>query len=107
MKDLIKAPWAIDMNSVYFDIRDSDGVAIADTCAASCQLETGKYKNDPRTLAVTSLIAAAPELYEALAWAMKYVKQVRIENPLPTGCGEDIAYAEAVAALAKARGEKS
>lgn len=106
MNDLINGPWSADANSAYFDIRDADGDTIADTCGSSCKLGfCGGHKTDPRTLAVTNLIAAAPELYDALVWAMKYVKQVRIENPMPTGCGEDIAYAEAVAALAKARGE--
>lgn len=53
------------------------------------------------------LIAAAPELYEALEWAMNFVDQVRVENPAPKGGGEDIAYEEARAAIAKARGEQS
>lgn len=51
------------------------------------------------------LIAAAPELYEALEWAMRFVEQVRAESPAPKGGGEDIAYRKAQAALAKARGE--
>lgn len=51
------------------------------------------------------LIAAAPDLYDALEWAMRFVDQVRIENPLPEGGGEDIAYQRAIHALAKARGE--
>lgn len=96
MKDLINGPWTIDMSSVYFDIRDADGDAIADTCAASCQLETGKYKNDPRTLAVTNLISAAPELYEALRELIDHCDDA---NPW-------IDLSDAKDALAKARGEK-
>lgn len=66
MSNLINGPWSADANHVYFDIRDADGDAIADTCATSCDLEAGKHKTDPRTLAVTSLIVASPDMLDAL-----------------------------------------
>jgi hypothetical protein len=39
------------------------------------------------------------KLRSSLAWAMKFVEQVRIENPAPKGGGEDIIYEEIIEML--------
>lgn len=99
MSNHTKGPWEFHAHGGSVSVKGQPHNSICEGILKEGQQVLGAdYAN-------ANLIAAAPELYESLAWAMKYVKQVRIENPLPTGCGEDIAYAEAVAALAKARGE--
>lgn len=91
-------PWSAEAlkNGIEHDIRH-DGYFVA-TAHGGCVDEAENGAN-------AHLIAAAPELYEALEWAMRFVEQVRAESPAPEGGGEDIAYREARAALAKARGE--
>lgn len=75
---------------------------IRSTC---CPIELAKVTVFNEGRANAHLMASAPELYEALVWAMRFVDQVRIESPLPKDSGEDISYRYALEALAKARGE--
>lgn len=90
-----KGPWGTDEYSGFpLDVHK------AGTAVMVCRVNESK-----RGQANARLIAAVPELYGALEWAMRFVEQVRSESPAPKGGGEDIAYHDARAALAKARGE--
>lgn len=88
-----RGEWSAEFNGVYYDIESlNDGVSVGNTCATSCNgdIEQGRIN--------ASLMAAAPELYNAL-------------NDLVEMDGDNAKYILEnsdyfVELLAKARGEK-
>lgn len=82
-------PWSIDGS----DIRDANGELIS--CAYAMNMPDGTLKRTETTFANASLIAAAPELLEALRSSLVYIAQE----------GTDEEYAIANAAIDKATGD--
>lgn len=60
-----KGPWFALDNSVYWDVTNADGRAIGNTCSSQYVFGDGD-RMGKETIANTNLIAAAPELLEAL-----------------------------------------
>lgn len=111
MKNMINGPWRAVDNGTYWDVVDANGFALSNTCPHSCQLKNGEHAKDTSTLAITNLIAAAPELYEALE---AFARGVDLWLPADCHvkeehCGEAEALAvlhrKMLGALDKARGE--
>lgn len=105
-------PWVTSQESAriikkdYSEIGSTRGPLIASTMGHD---KSAMYASEIEADANAQLIVVAPDLYEALDWAMKFVDQVRAETSEPDGFvsdGERIAYKRARAALAKARGEQ-
>ena len=103
-------PWHVaDDHHVraVLDVRDSDGWDVAKLYSARGDVDTrdssGVWRDDPVRIANARLIAAAPELYEALVrLEAELVEDKYGENYEPSPF-ENLAIARA--ALAKARGE--
>lgn len=61
------APWVVDDNGTFFDIRNADSVNnIADVCASRCVYDGNRHIKSGAAYANACLIAAAPELLEQL-----------------------------------------
>lgn len=103
-------PWVVDgeddiVPDVPCILIVCEGKRVCDV--SSTLKDDGEFVLTDQDRANAHLIAAAPDLLEALEWTMRFVEQVRAESPLPAGSGEDISYKEARAALAKAYGGQS
>lgn len=71
-------PWVAVSNGVFIDICQESGKMIGNTCASGYSFDDGDATNGVFAVANSNLIAAAPELLEALQLA-KHV----IETMLP------------------------
>lgn len=61
------APWSVIDNGFFFDIKaDCDYSSLADVCGSQCIHDNNKHNEDGTAYANACLIAAAPELLEAL-----------------------------------------
>lgn len=135
MPKFTEGPWAVEVDSTcsgaWFNILDSDGNEIAQTESfAVCAREMVRYYGSRSTLcafqhepeawdrveeadaieANAQLISAAPELYESVKNLYDQISGLIIRKKINdfdlsgSGLGDDLETA--VAALAKARGEK-
>lgn len=60
------APWAVDDNGIFFEITREDGLRVADVCSSQHLYDDSKHHRNGVAYANACLIAAAPELLEAL-----------------------------------------
>lgn len=61
------APWEVIDNGAYFDIKaDGDHSSLANTCGSQHMHDSSEHTKDGVAYADACLIAAAPELLEAL-----------------------------------------
>ncbi|WP_272666116.1 hypothetical protein, partial [Providencia sp. PROV110] len=60
------APWAVDDNGVFFEITREDGLRVGDVCSSQHLYDDSKHHGNGVAYANACLIAAAPELLEAL-----------------------------------------
>lgn len=89
-----KGPWFAHLGETY-RVHDKSNQTVAwATFVFSTETQTGRRSTDT-VAANTHLIAAAPELYEALSDCLEYIAKA----------GEVGIVAKAYVALAKARGE--
>ena len=94
-------PWFVAANEEFFEIRTGErqyqGGLVADVCSSRYWFDGGKHRAGGIAEANANLIAAAPDLYAALD---------RLCRALVHDHNKNIDYwTEALAALAKARGE--
>ncbi|MEY0929297.1 hypothetical protein AB7224_06650 [Providencia rettgeri] len=96
------APWVVDDNGTFFDIRNADSVNnVADVCASRCVYDGNKHHKSGVACANACLIAAAPELLEALIELTESAKEAI------DGLGDlSDAIDTAKAAIAKALGQQ-
>ncbi|GLT02830.1 hypothetical protein GCM10007897_42540 [Sphingobium jiangsuense] len=97
MSDFTPGPWRVDPNA-NCDIQTSDG--LLEVAATHPSLLTGGRNDPARARGNANLIAAAPELYEALSWFIN-----DIDGTHTVMLDFDANVERARAALAKARGE--
>lgn len=68
------APWVVEDNRTYFEIRAVDHYShLADICGSQITYDDGIHSKDGMAYANACLIAAAPELLEALIEIRKLV----------------------------------
>ncbi len=60
------APWAVDDNGIFFEITREDGLRVGDVCSSQHLYDDSKHHGNGVAYANANLIAAAPELLEAL-----------------------------------------
>lgn len=60
------APWAVDDNGIFFEITREDGLRVGDVCSSQHLYDDSKHHGNGVAYANACLIAAAPELLEAL-----------------------------------------
>ena len=92
-----EGPWIIKNNGYYFDISTSGNMEIADLCSSVYSFDKNEHKSGGIAEANAQLIAAAPDLYDALENCIDCLGD---EFALPVDC-----IKEAKKALAKARGD--
>jgi hypothetical protein len=101
-------PWAFDPD--FETVTAEVGAVVADVCVADdfpCLEDDERPKVDAQCLANGHLIAAAPELYEALSELFRSYKQLADSGDAGNWSLEDQDQGkQALAALAKARGEQ-
>ncbi|HHR6050791.1 TPA: hypothetical protein ACS7Z1_000030 [Providencia alcalifaciens] len=113
------APWVVDDNGTFFDIRNADSVNnVADVCASRCVYDGNKHHKSGVAYANACLIAAAPELLEALRELIQsheYSIRIGYERIIELGddCDspeimitKDSSLNKAKAAIAKALGQQ-
>lgn len=62
-----KWPWVMEKNNAYIEIKGEGEIhSVADTCMSGAAYDNGDCLNGEITLANSRLIAAAPEILEAL-----------------------------------------
>ncbi|WP_211837982.1 hypothetical protein [Proteus terrae] len=96
------APWVVEDNRTYFEIRAVDNYShLADICGSQITYDDGIHSKDGVAYANACLIAAAPELLEALVELTESAKQYI------DGLGDlSDAIDTAKAAIAKALGQQ-
>jgi hypothetical protein len=97
-------PWRIEPPGDLIE----DGYSVLAECGSFCitvPAETHDYEHGSRDEADARLIAAAPEMYEALLNLSNEMAFLLKRNPSKDGGLYRVAVDEARAALAKARGE--
>lgn len=60
------APWAVDDNGIFFEITREDGLRVGDVCSSQHLYDDSKHHGNGVAYANACLIAAAPELLDAL-----------------------------------------
>ncbi len=60
------APWAVDDNGIFFEITREDGLRVGDVCSSQHLYDDSKHHGNGVAYANACLIAAAPDLLEAL-----------------------------------------
>ena len=72
-----KGPWAVEKNNIFIEIvQEESGNKIGDTCASGHYFDDGECLNGDVTVANSKLIAAAPELLEALQSLLEDYKEI-------------------------------
>ncbi|MEX9843350.1 hypothetical protein AB7X06_19580 [Providencia rettgeri] len=96
------APWVVEDNGSYFDIKEKNGYSnLSDVCASQMMYDNKEHKKDGVAYANACLIAAAPELLEALIELTESAKEAI------DGLGDlSDAIDTAKAAIAKALGQQ-
>ena len=94
MAEYTPGPWSMDRASHRWEIIGNDGLHIADVFR---YLEDNSF--DEGTVGDARLIAAAPDLYEALV-------TLTHNGPIPQSGTEKRAYQTATLAIAKAEGRQ-
>lgn len=85
-----KGPWRRGFKNIgYVQAENGAVIAKCQRLTSLCNLQANAY-----------LIAAAPELYEALSDCLNYIANTESELGITLSCGQSVR-----AALAKARGE--
>lgn len=68
-------PWRVSDNGVFFDIKAScDHSSLADTCGSQCAYDSNTHTKDGVAYANACLMAAAPDLLNALINLIEYWK---------------------------------
>lgn len=102
MTGFTKGPWRVD-DSVHG--KEGGIVHIkSDGYSEMCTMFSSALENEDEFLANDHLISAAPELYEALEWLETYAMIQVDRHP---DAEDNKGWRNVIAALAKARGEKT
>ena len=112
------APWAVDDNGIFFEITREDGLRVGDVCSSQHLYDDSKHHGNGVAYANACLIAAAPELLEALRELIQsheYSIRIGYERIIELGddCDspeimitKDSSLNKAKAAIAKALGQQ-
>lgn len=92
-----RGPWYVYNNDVYLEVVSDKG-AICDTCMSGHEFDGGDCTEGKSAKANAHLIAAAPEMYEAI----KHVLEMQLRGFIVLG---NEATDKLQKSLAKARGE--
>lgn len=93
------APWVVEDNGSYFDIKEKNGYSnLSDVCASQMMYDNKEHKKDGVAYANACLIAAAPELLGELIRLRNIVASYKQDS------GDNLDITDAV--IAKALGHQ-